>query len=90
MDGILVKPIGTKILVEADSSPEYFMGSFRVPDTVGIAPQQGRVIGMGNKVTKVKHGTRVLFGHGSGEGFEVEDVAYLILDEKDVICELTG
>lgn len=82
------RPYGSKVLVRPLSSEGYSMGAFVVPDTVAedIPPQQGEVMMVGPRVTRVARGQVVVFGLGIGETIFRDSTPLVFIDEKDVIC----
>lgn len=83
-----IQPVGTKVLIEPYVGELFFTGSFKIPDTVGMAPLQGSVLAIGSRVKKVRTGARVVFGAGAGAEFDHEGHRFLILDEQELVCEI--
>lgn len=81
--------VGEQILLKPLAVDGYVMNGHLVPDTVAsaIPPQQGVVLKIGPRVTKVLVGDRVVFGLGVGSPLITEDGdEFLFVKEGDVVC----
>ena len=88
-----IKPLGDRVLVQADVAEEKTSSGIIIPDTAKEKPQQGKVIAVGaGKVengTKiemsVKTGDKVLYGKYSGTEVTLDGEEYLIMRESDIM-----
>ncbi|MCL2389396.1 MAG: co-chaperone GroES [Elusimicrobia bacterium] len=89
-----IKPLGDKVLVKPLEAKEVKKGGIIIPDTAKEKPQEGEVIAVGKgKVADdgkvialdVKAGDKVLFGKYAGTEIKIEDAAYLIMTQEDIL-----
>ena len=88
-----IKPLGDRVLVQADAAEEVTSSGLYIPDTAKEKPQQGTVIAVGaSKVengTKVdmtvKKGDKVLYGKYAGTEVTFDGEEYLIMRESDIV-----
>jgi chaperonin GroES len=91
---IKVKPLADRVVVKALEETEQMRGGLYIPDTAKEKPQQGEVVAVGpgrfedgkRVEMELKVGDKVLYGKYSGTEVTVEDQAYLILRESDVLA----
>jgi chaperonin GroES len=92
-----IRPLHDRILVTRVDAPEVGRGGIVIPDTAKEKPQEGQVVAVGNgKVSDdgkripldVQAGDRILFDRYSGSDVNVEDDAYVIMREDDVLAIL--
>ena len=79
-----MKPLGRRVIVEREQTQEK-IGSIIIPEKARHAPQVGRVTAVGDQVTTLKAGDKVLFGKYS----TVDIAGQLFIWEQDVIAVLT-
>jgi len=88
-----IKPLGDRVLIQADVAEEVTSSGLYIPDTAKEKPQQGTVIAVGpGKVengTKVEmtvnEGDKVLYGKYSGTEVTIDGNEYLIMRESDIV-----
>ena len=89
-----LRPLGDRILVKAEEPKEKKIGGIIIPDTAKEKPQEGTVVAVGNgKVGKdgkvipmdVKVGDKVLYGKYSGNEVKIDNEAFLIMSQDDVL-----
>lgn len=89
-----IRPLGDRILVKTEEPKEKKIGGIIIPDTVKEKPQEGVVVAAGNgrlgkdgKVIpmEIKVGDKVMYGKYSGTEVKIDDVAYLIMSQDDVL-----
>lgn len=88
-----IKPLGDRVLVQAEPAEEKNQLGIIIPDTAKEKPQQGTVIAVGagrvengNKIEMtVKKGDKVLYGKYAGQEITLEGVEYLIMKESDIM-----
>lgn len=88
-----IKPLGDRVLVQADVAEEKTSSGIIIPDTAKEKPQQGTVIAVGaGKVENgvkiemsVKKGDKVLYGKYAGTEITLDGQEYLIMRESDIM-----
>ncbi len=88
-----IKPLGDRVLIQADVAEEVTSSGLYIPDTAKEKPQQGTVIAVGpGKVengTKVEmtvnKGDKVLYGKYAGTEVTIDGNEYLIMRESDIV-----
>lgn len=88
-----IKPLGDRVLIQADVAEEVTSSGLYIPDTAKEKPQQGTVIAVGpGKVengTKVEmtvnNGDKVLYGKYAGTEVTIDGNEYLIMRESDIV-----
>jgi chaperonin GroES len=94
MDLKQVRPLGDRVIVEVDDSPDTTKGGIIIPENakepltrgVVIAAGPGKVIDGKMREVTVKVGDRVLFGKYSGSDVDNEDrKPYKIMPEDDLL-----
>lgn len=88
-----IKPLGDRVLVQADVAEEKTSSGIIIPDTAKEKPQQGKVIAVGTgrieNGTKiemsVKTGDKVLYGKYAGTEVTLDGEEYLIMRESDIM-----
>mgnify|MGYP001607776775 CR=1 FL=1 len=82
-----MKLLGRRVLIEEVKHADK-IGSLYVPDRAKQRPQEGRVTGIGSEVSTVKVGERVLYGRFAGLTITLDEKAYRVLWDRDVIAVL--
>jgi len=88
-----IKPLGDRVLIQADIAEEVTSSGLYIPDTAKEKPQQGTVVAVGpGKVengTKVdmsvSEGDKVLYGKYAGTEVTIDGEEYLIMRESDIV-----
>ena len=88
-----IKPLGDRVLVQADAAEETTSSGIIIPDTAKEKPQQGTVVAVGpgkvengNKIEMtVKAGDKILYGKYAGTEVTVGGEEYLIMREADIV-----
>mgnify|MGYP000114656332 FL=1 len=88
-----IKPLGDRVLIQADVAEEVTSSGLYIPDTAKEKPQQGTVVAVGpGKVengTKVdmsvSKGDKVLYGKYAGTEVTIDGEEYLIMRESDIV-----
>jgi chaperonin GroES len=88
-----IKPLGDRVLIQADVAEEVTSSGLYIPDTAKEKPQQGTVIAVGpGKVengTKVEmtvnEGDKVLYGKYAGTEVTLDGNEFLIMRESDIV-----
>ena len=90
MAKVNVKPLGERVLVEPQEAEVKTASGIIIPDSAQEKPQKGKVLatGPGTKDVQmeVKAGNIVLYGKYSGTEIKVDDKAYLIMKQSDILA----
>ncbi len=78
-----MKPLGRRVVLEREVTTEK-IGSIIIPEKYRHKAQEGRVIAVGDQVTTVKIGDRVLFGKHS----TLDMAEGVFIWEQDIIAVL--
>lgn len=90
-----IRPLYSKILVKRIDASEKTEGGIIIPDTAKEKPQEGIVQAVGKgRMTEtgklvpmeVKKGDKVMFSKYGGNEIALEDDAFVIIDEMDVLA----
>ena len=89
-----IKPLGDRVLIQADVAEEETSSGLYIPDTAKEKPQQGTVVAVGpGKVeigTKVdmsvSEGDKVLYGKYAGTEVKLSAGDVLVLREDDIMA----
>src|SRR2546430_10304157 len=93
-----ITPLHDRVLVRRLEEKETAKGGIIIPDTAKEKPHEGEVMAIGaGKIEKghripldVKEGDRILFGKFTGSEIEIDDQAYLILREEEILVKVSG
>jgi len=90
-----IRPLGDRVLVKAaEEGEQKSSGGIIIPDTAKEKPMRGEIIAVGKgavnedgKVTplEVKKGDVVLYGKYAGTEVKIDNVEYLIMQERDIL-----
>ena len=89
------KPLGDRVLLEPLEGEEQTSSGIILPDSAKEKPQEGLIVAVGpgrlldngDRVSpEVKVGDKVIFQKYAGTEVKVEEEAYLILSEKDILA----
>lgn len=80
-----VRPLGNRIVVEAEKVDEVSQGGIFIPDAAVDEPRKGVVTGAGPEAD-VEEGDVILFAKKAGIDVEVEGVPVLILTSEDILA----
>ena len=89
----MIRPLGDKVVVQAEEKEEITAGGIILPDTAKKKPQVGKVIAIGPGRTlddgsraamSVKVGQKVVFAKYGGTEVTIDDQEYVILDEDSI------
>jgi chaperonin GroES len=90
-----VKPLGDRVLIQPEDRETTTASGLVLPDTAKEKPQEGTVMAVGagrvndDGVTValvVKEGDKVLYAKYAGTELRLDDEAYLIVSERDVLA----
>ncbi len=88
-----IRPLGARVLVEPIETKEQVKGGIYIPDTAKEKPTEGKVIAIGKKRDEdgkdipfdVKVGDTVLMPKYGGTEVKIDDKAYQIVREDDLL-----
>ena len=92
-----LQPLEDRIVVKPGESEETTASGLVIPDTAKEKPQQGEVLAVGpgrldddgkRVVMDLKVGDRILYAKYTGTDIKIDNVDYIVLNEKDVLCKL--
>jgi chaperonin GroES len=91
-----VRPLADRVLVKPLEREEMTKSGIVLPDTAKEKPQEGEIVAVGpgryNDQTgtrielDVKVGDRVMYSKYSGNEFKIDDVEYLVLEERNILA----
>ena len=86
-----IEPLGARVLIKPDEGAEQTASGLYLPETAKEKPQQGTVEAVGSEeemLTDLKVGDTIIFPKYSGTEIKIEGVAYLLMDESDVLARI--
>jgi chaperonin GroES len=97
MNGLKLRPLGDRLLVEPIEREDTFAGGqLVIPETAKEKPQEGKVIAVGQGA-KDEHGQRlpmdvqvddrILFAKYAGTEIKLDGIKYLVMRESDVLAK---
>ncbi|WP_428077276.1 co-chaperone GroES [Candidatus Avelusimicrobium alvi] len=93
MAEVKIKPLGDRVIVKPIER-ETMKGGIIIPDTAKEKPMEGEVLAVGpgklgdkgeRTPMDVKKGDRVLYGKYSGTEIKLDDEAYLIIHQDEIL-----
>ena len=93
--GDKIKPLGDRVVLEAEEKEETTRSGIVLPDTAKEKPQEGRIVaaGPGRRLDsgelvalEVKVGDKVLYAKYSGTEVKLDGKEYLIVREADILA----
>ena len=83
-----IKPLADNLLVKPEKQDKKTRTGIYLPETSAEEqPQEGKVIAIGDsKDIKVKKGDRIIFKKYSGNEVKIDDQAYLIVKNEDILA----
>ncbi len=88
-----IEPLGARVLIRPSEGQDKTASGLYLPETAKEKPQQGTIEAVGSAddmTTNLKVGDVVIFPKYSGTEIKIGGVAYLLLDESDVLARVTG
>jgi chaperonin GroES len=93
-----IRPIDERVLIEPIEEEERKVGGIIIPDTAKERPQMGKVIALGDDMTKkeggkklseiLKVGDKVLYAKYGGTEIKHDNKPYLIVSRNDILAVL--
>jgi chaperonin GroES len=90
-----LRPLGDRVVVKPVEKEEMTKSGIVIPDTVKEKPQEGiveavgtgRILDNGTRVPmEIEVGDKVLYAKYSGSEFKLDEIEYLIIQERDVLA----
>ncbi|MFN8616843.1 MAG: co-chaperone GroES [Dehalococcoidia bacterium] len=90
-------PLSDRIVIIPLKQDEVTSSGLVIPDTAKEKPQQGEVVAVGpgrlddngkRVVLDLSVGDRILYAKYTGTDVKIDNVDYIVLNEKDVLCKL--
>jgi len=90
-----IKPLGDRVLLEAEQAEQTTISGIVLPDTAQEKPQSGKIIAVGEGRTTedgkkisltVKEGDVVIYSKYGGTEIKINDTDYLIIKESDILA----
>jgi chaperonin GroES len=92
-----LEPLADRIVITPLKQEEVTASGLVIPDTVKEKPQQGEVVSVGpgrrddsgNRISiDVAPGDRILYAKYTGTEIKLDNVEYIVLNEKDILAKL--
>lgn len=90
-------PLADRIVITPLKQEEVTSSGLVIPDTAKEKPQQGEVVAVGpgrlddsgkRVAMDLAVGDRILYAKYTGTDIKLDNVDYIVLNEKDVLCKL--
>ena len=91
------RPLHDRVVVKRIEAEEKTAGGIIIPDSAKEKPQQGEVVAVGpgrlddagKRVDMgLAVGDRILYAKYTGTDIKLDNIDYIVLNEKDVLCKL--
>ena len=84
---MIIKPLGERILIQEVKQEEVTKSGIVLPGTASKEkPITGEVLAVGNEVSEVKVGEKVIYEKYTGTEVKDGDVEYLLIDMKNILA----
>ncbi len=90
-------PLSDRIVITPLKQDEVTSSGLVIPDTAKEKPQQGEVVAVGpgrldeagkRIAMDLAVGDRILYAKYTGTDIKLDNIEYIVLNEKDVLCKL--
>ena len=81
----MFQPLGKMVLVKRGPELSITEGGIIIPESFQERPMQGDIVAIGEEVSKVKVGQKVLFAKYAGTDLKLSDGQYLIVAEASLL-----
>ena len=90
-------PLSDRVVITPLKQEEMTTSGLVIPDTAKEKPQQGEVVAVGpgrlddagkRVVMDLAVGDRILYAKYTGTDIKLDNIEYIVLNEKDVLCKL--
>lgn len=84
---MIIKPLGKRILIQEVKQEEVTKSGIVLPGTASKEkPITGEILAIGNEVSEVKVGEKVIYEKYTGTEVKDGDVEYLLIDMKNILA----
>ncbi len=84
---MIIKPLGKRVLIQEVKQEEVTKSGIVLPGTASKEkPITGEVLAIGNEVSEVKVGEKVIYEKYTGTEVKDGDVEYLLIDMKNILA----
>lgn len=84
---MIIKPLGKRVLIQEVKQEEVTKSGIVLPGTASKEkPITGEVLAVGNEVSEVKVGEKVIYEKYTGTEVKDGDVEYLLIDMKNILA----
>lgn len=84
---MIIKPLGKRVLIQEVKQEEITKSGIVLPGTASKEkPITGEVLAIGNEVSEVKVGEKVIYEKYTGTEVKDGDVEYLLIDMKNILA----
>lgn len=84
---MIIKPLGKRVLIQEVKQEEVTKSGIVLPGTVSKEkPITGEILAVGDEVSEVKVGEKVIYEKYTGTEVKDGDVEYLLIDMKNVLA----
>lgn len=84
---MIIKPLGERVLIQEVKQEEVTKSGIVLPGTASKEkPITGEILAIGNEVSEVKVGEKVIYEKYTGTEVKDGDVEYLLIDMKNILA----
>jgi chaperonin GroES len=83
-DNMKFKPLNNNVLIKTIDVEQITASGLYIPDTAKGKPQKGTIVAKGNVSPLINVDDIVLFRENAGVDVKIDDVNYLLMDEKEL------
>lgn len=84
---MIIKPLGKRVLIKEVKQEEVTKSGIVLPGTASKEkPITGEVLAIGNEVSEVKVGEKVIYEKYTGTEVKDGDIEYLLIDMKNILA----
>ena len=84
---MIIKPLGKRVLIQEVKQEEVTKSGIVLPGTASKEkPITGEILAIGNEVSEVRVGEKVIYEKYTGTEVKDGDVEYLLIDMKNILA----
>ena len=84
---MIIKPLGKRVLIQEVKQEEVTKSGIVLPGTASKEkPITGEILALGNEVSEVKVGEKVIYEKYTGTEVKDGDIEYLLIDMKNILA----
>ncbi len=84
---MIIKPLGKRVLIQEVKQEEVTKSGIVLPGTASKEkPITGEILAIGNEVSEVKVGEKVIYEKYTGTEVKDGDIEYLLIDMKNILA----